>query len=39
MICVVVASGMNHQRATFYIGNLKPGCQYWIICITHAVYV
>jgi hypothetical protein len=38
MICVVVTSGMNHQRATSYIGNFKPRCQYWIICITHGVY-
>ena len=38
MICVVVTSGMNHQRATLYISNFKPGRQYWIICIAHGIY-
>ena len=38
MICVVVTSGMDHQRAAHYIGNFKPGRQYWIICITHGIY-
>ena len=38
MICVVVTSRMNHQRAPLYIRNFKPGCQYGIICITHRIY-
>ena len=38
MICVVVTSGMNHQRATLYIGHFEPGRQYWIICVAHGVY-
>ena len=38
MVCMVVTSGMNHQRATFQVCNFKPGRQYRIICITHSIH-
>src|SRR6185503_4641920 len=39
VICVVVASGVNHQGATRYFGHLEPGRQYRIICIPRGVDV
>jgi len=38
MVCVIVTSGMNHQRATFQACYFKSGSQYRIICITHGIY-